>query len=256
MSKIKKFTKEYALMTAGEKEVNIDVASSIMVFFIVVAFILAIVFQYDVTVNIVWFLGIILALTFFMSILIMSHLRFHSAHIFAPHFTWSAMLTNMDSTTMIYDGVEVNFAIYPLMGAISRGFVPIPGGGRHGFLVVDSSLIIDMEGNIGIYADIFPTRVAYLPKDLRARVMQHNRYKGDPKRVRAYFAVQPYGKTSYELHKFLDSLKLDAMGNLRAMMMSLIRENTHLNALLNSSLAREKYSAGKGEDMDIPPRQE
>ena len=256
MPSLKKFTKEYALMTTGESEVNLDIASALMIFAIIVSFILALIFQYDVKINIVWFLGIILGMSFFMSVLIMSHIRFHSLHIFAPHFSWSAMMTNIDSTTLIYEGLEVMFVIIPLQGAISRGFVPIPGGGKHGFLVADASLLIDLEGNIGVYSDIFPTKVAYLPKDLRARVKRHNRFKGNPKKVPAYFAVQPYGKTSFELEKFLNNAGIQAMGNLRAMLLSTIRENNHLNTLLNSSLAREKYILTKNDtDNQQPPQQ-
>ncbi|MEM0144056.1 MAG: hypothetical protein QXL94_08995 [Candidatus Parvarchaeum sp.] len=257
MSKLNKAFKDYSMMTAGEKDVNLDFATAVMTFIVIATFVLALVLKYDIKINVILLLGILLAFTFFVSILIMDHLRFHSIHIFAPHFTWSAMLTNMDSTTIIFEGVSVNFSIYPLMGAISRGFPPIPGGGRYGFLVADSNLIIDLEGNLAVYSDIFVTRVEYLPKELRARVMQHHRFKGNPKKVPAYFAVQPYGKTSSELAQFLDEIGMKSMGNLRAMLLSLIRENTHLNTLLNSALAREKYTAGKGESLEPqqPPQQ-
>jgi hypothetical protein len=256
MTTIKKYAKEYTLMTTGDKDVNLDFISAIMIFIIFVSFLMALVFRYDVTINIVWFLGIILGLVYVINVLIITYMRFHSLHIFAPHFSWSAMMTNIDSTTIIYDNIPVNFTIIPLMGAISRGFIPIPGGGKHGFLVADSSLLLDLEGNVAVYSDIFPTRVEYLPKELRARVMTHHRFKGNPKKVKAYFAIQPYGKTPAELQAELQDITQKSMGNLRAMIQSLIRENNHLNALLNSSLARERFVSGKFKsEEETPPQQ-
>jgi len=180
----KKYLKRFSKEMSGENEVPVN---SIVIYIfgtIFISILLAILTQKivkPVVINPFLLLLMIFLPSITLVYLVFLSIKYFNLRIFSDRYSFAAIYTDLKDapiqTVRDFNNNKIDFSIIPLGGAIIRDFIPLRGGGREGFLVVDKNLAMNLGGTIFVMSDLIVTTVEALPTELRVRIENHSLYK-------------------------------------------------------------------------------
>ena len=235
----KKYLKKYKKEVSGEDEVPVN---SIVIYtfgLIFISILLAILTQ-KVVKPVVINPFLLLLLIFLPSVtliyLVFLSIKYFNLRIFSDRYSFAAIYTDLKDapiqTVRNFNNNKIDFSIIPLGGAIVRDFIPLRGGGRDGFLVVDKNLAMNLGGTIFVMSDLIVTTVEALPIELRARIENHSLYKPYTK---IYFGALEKRINGMSINEYLEIQNNFVIRDFWALYDAVELYNEHLEKMLNVS---------------------
>jgi len=134
-----------------------------------------------VSINPFLLMAVVFAPSIALVYLVFLAMKYFNLRVFSDRYSFATIYTDIKDvpiqTVRNFRGRSIDFAIIPVGGAVVRDFVPLRGGGREGFLVVDRRLAKNQGGTILIMSELIRTRAEALPPELRERIKNHPLYK-------------------------------------------------------------------------------
>jgi hypothetical protein len=235
----KKYLKRYNKEVSGENEVPVN---SIVIYIfgaIFISILLAILTQKivkPVVINPFLLLLAIFLPSIALVYLVFLSIKYFNLRIFSDRYSFSAIYTDLKDapiqTVRNFNNNKIDFSIIPLGGAIVRDFIPIRGGGREGFLVVDKNLAMNLGGTIFVMSDLIVATVEALPIELRARIQNHSLYKPYTK---IYFGALEKRINGMSINEYLEMQNNLIIRDFWALYDAVELYNEHLEKMLNVS---------------------
>jgi len=238
----KKYFKMYRKDLSDEDEVPVN-SIVIYIFGAIFASILLAMFTQNIIKPIVINPFLLLLVVFLPSIvliyLVFLAIKYFNLRIFSDRYSFAAIYTDLKDvptqTVRNFINNKTDFSIIPLGGAIVRNFVPLRGGGREGFLVVDKNLAMNLGGTIFVMSDLIVTTVEALPTELRVRIKNHSLYKPYTK---IYFGALEKRINGMSIVEYLDMQNNFIIRDFWALYDAVELYNEHLERMLNVSDSR------------------
>jgi len=235
----KKYLKRFSREVSGKDEVPVN---SIVIYIfgaIFISILLAILTQKivkPVVINPFLLLLIIFLPSVALVYLIFLSIKYFNLRIFSDRYSFSAIYTDLKDapiqTVKNFNDNKIDFSIIPLGGAIIRDFIPLRGGGREGFLVVDKNLAMNLGGTIFVTSDLIITTVEALPIELRARIENHSLYKPYTK---IYFGALEKRINGMSIDEYLEKQNSLVIRDFWALYDAVELYNEYLEKMLNVS---------------------
>jgi len=235
----KKYLKRFSKEMSGENEVPVN---SIVIYIfgtIFISILLAMLTQ-KIVKPIVINPFLLLLMIFLPSItlvyLVFLSIKYFNLRIFSDRYSFAAIYTDLKDapiqTVRDFNNNKIDFSIIPLGGAIVRDFIPLRGGGREGFLVVDKNLAMNLGGTIFVMSDLIVTTVEALPTELRVRIENHSLYKPYAK---IYFGAIEKRIDGMSINEYLEMQNNLVIRDFWALYDAVELYNEHLEKMLNVS---------------------
>jgi len=235
----KKYLKRFSKEMSGENEVPVN---SIVIYIfgtIFISILLAILTQKivkPVVINPFLLLLMIFLPSITLVYLVFLSIKYFNLRIFSDRYSFAAIYTDLKDapiqTVKDFNNNKIDFSIIPLGGAIVRDFIPLRGGGREGFLVVDKNLAMNLGGTIFVMSDLIVTTVEALPTELRVRIENHSLYKPYTK---IYFGAIEKRIDGMSINEYLEMQNNLVIRDFWALYDAVELYNEHLEKMLNVS---------------------
>jgi len=235
----KKYLKRFSKEMSGENEVPVN---SIVIYIfgtIFISILLAILTQKivkPVVINPFLLLLMIFLPSITLVYLVFLSIKYFNLRIFSDRYSFAAIYTDLKDapiqTVRDFNNNKIDFSIIPLGGAIVRDFIPLRGGGREGFLVVDKNLAMNLGGTIFVMSDLIVTTVEALPTELRVRIENHSLYKPYTK---IYFGAIEKRIDGMSINEYLEMQNNLVIRDFWALYDAVELYNEHLEKMLNVS---------------------
>jgi len=235
----KKYLKKYKKEVSGEDEVPVNSIVIYIFGLIFISILLAILTQKVVkpaVINPFLLLLLIFLPSVTLIYLVFLSIKYFNLRIFSDRYSFAAIYTDLKDapiqTVRNFNNNKIDFSIIPLGGAIVRDFIPLRGGGRDGFLVVDKNLAMNLGGTIFVMSDLIVTTVEALPIELRARIENHSLYKPYTK---IYFGALEKRINGMSINEYLEIQNNFIIRDFWALYDAVELYNEHLEKMLNVS---------------------
>jgi len=235
----KKYLKRFSKEMSGENEVPVN---SIVIYIfgtIFISILLAILTQKivkPVVINPFLLLLMIFLPSITLVYLVFLSIKYFNLRIFSDRYSFAAIYTDLKDapiqTVRDFNNNKIDFSIIPLGGAIIRDFIPLRGGGREGFLVVDKNLAMNLGGTIFVMSDLIVTTVEALPTELRVRIENHSLYKPYTK---IYFGAIEKRIDGMSINEYLEMQNNLVVRDFWALYDAIELYNEYLEKMLNVS---------------------
>lgn len=240
-----KYYKKYTKEATGEDEVPVNSVVIYIFGSIFVCILLGILTKNilkPITINPFLLAGIAFGPSIGIMYLVYLAIKYINLRAFSDRYSFPTLYNNIRDMPTIessyYTGEKTEFSIIPLGSAIVPNFVPLRGGGREGFLVVDKSLALNLGGTIFVKGDIIVTNVESLPQDLRVKIENQPQYKSSKNAV--YYAVLEKKINGMEFDEYIEKKKEISMKRFWMMYDAMDLYVEHLEKRLNTSTSRVK----------------